>query len=691
MYKFILTLLPIFFFLGCGESDNGSLGTDSTNYSLKYNATATSISGDILFDMGTIPTNHTITLTSFIVSVPECQVTSPTSAITPTQIYFTSDSEQSNATLSLALDSVCSSSKLLINAKYKETSVIDGKTASYSKDVNYELDVQKTSSISNYTPALNISTLNVTNNSQTTEVIVSVYDEFNRLASSGSVNVIYPSLASSGADIGTLSPTTATISDGKATFVYTAPANLNDANFTSAIEFYYNDDVTKTAKLTLNFSPEPNQLVNKNYEIKFTPQDNSLKMSLEELKSFSVAIADTDGAIVKDADINELNVSIENSYLATLKNSTGATNTLFTYDVNNITAVLQSKTLSGLVPLHVSVSFKDVNGDTKLLNNLFNVIVESGPPTAISISYVDTDQDKTRAKFIERFAVSVTDKYFNPVNTNPSISVGAIVGYARNKNTRIYEDIDANATLNKDSLELNATYKIDMANNDIDINNDVLVTFGSGYTYPASGVWSFTDFNATSIILAAAQYDANETSALGYAIGRNFRQDACNLGDEWLGQVKVQDGALTLDSQGTAIVELSYDYYLVGKDVVLYINIIGQDNSLNRKLKIGEAKKHTLRGHGLESFSEPSLSAENGANNVTKRFYSWITDTPEAYRNARFSFNTVTTSGLGHINSVTHMPIEACSGHSYIEYSISADVNETFSITVADPKIISEF
>lgn len=55
----------------------------------------------------------------------------------------------------------------------------------------------------------------------------------------------------------------------------------------------------------------------------------------------------------------------------------------------------------------------------------------------------------------------------------------------------------------------------------------------------------------------------------------------------------------TIDDSGSAIIDLSCDYYLVGKDVLLYVNIIGKDNTLKKEIKLGEVKKHTLRGNGV--------------------------------------------------------------------------------------------
>ena len=72
----------------------------------------------------------------------------------------------------------------------------------------------------------------------------------------------------------------------------------------------------------------------------------------------------------------------------------------------------------------------DTNGDTQTLAKTFNIVVYSGPPTSISINYTTTDFDQAYSEFTEHFVVTVSDEYGNQINTQPGISVGAIVGYA---------------------------------------------------------------------------------------------------------------------------------------------------------------------------------------------------------------------------------------------------------------------
>lgn len=700
---YLLFLIPIIMFTACGSGSTSS-SDDLSNYTLRYDEVGKSITGQFSFDMGNIPSNHTVKLSDFTPSITGCDIDYVSSSFTPDEVSFTSTTTTGVLIADIKLYGACSNPKLQLKAKYTDSSVLDNKFFTYTDDVTYDFDVEVTTPVNSYTLVLQTSAINLTKNSETRTIVVSVYDQNNIPATSGNVNIVYPAEASNGVDVGSFTPASAAIENGKAIFNYTGPSDLSSlvdaGKSATSFQFYYENELTKAVKLSINYVPDENQIVITSYKILFNPQDDSSKMSLSETKPFSVSIVDRDENVVSDSDLYELNISLENTAIASLIDSSGTTGTTLKYqNKNNITASLASGTISGLVPLKVSAYFKDVNDKNISINDTFNVIIESGPPTAISFSYVGTNQDKDRAKFIEKFAISVTDKYFNPVNTNPSVSVGAIVGYARhddgNIHHRIFVDSGTLAILDSNTLALNQNL-IDVATTDIDIYNDTLVTFGNGYTYPASGGWSFTGFNESTITLEEGQYDGNRTTNIGYAIGRNYRQDTCDYGREWVGQTKLIDNVTTLDEKGTAIMELSYDYYLVGKSIVVYANIIGQDNKLGRKLKMGEALKHTLRGHGVEILDDTTISVkgtETSTTTTTRRFYAWIKDTVEPYRNARFGLSQIKTSGDGDINSVRHMSIEECNnrGHAYVEYTITADINSTYSITVSNPFISSEF
>ena len=714
--KYLLLIFISFFVISCAENKDNQEIPDPTTYYLTYNETSTQIEGEVTFDMGNINSNHVVTLTNFTPKAGECSISTLSGVVSPDPITFTSLTTKKLANISVEFASPCAEQTLELQAEETDVSTLNGKIVSRTKEVTYSFTLSKTTTttVSNYTPVLKKSEITIKTNKQNETVIVSVYDDKNRPATEGTVSVIYPSSVKEGVDVGNFSPTEVEVKEGIATFNYTAPNDINTSGDASAkFKFYYDESIANSVALQVNFKPDPNQIILKDYRIVFQPEDSKYKMSLEESKSLSINIVDDNNIAINDSSISELNVSLENTFIANLIKSDGNDTEPFSFDKNNVTLTLQSKTVSGLVPIHVTAKIEDISGKVQILNDTFNIIVESGPPTAISISYAGTGQDEERAKFIEHFAVSVTDKYFNPVNTNPQVSVGVIVGYAKrvddglsaNTKERIYVESNesVNVKLSGSTLTFSG-YNLDknsiVDNTTIDLFNDTLVTFGNAYSYPASGGWSFDDYSASTIFLKDGQYDGNIAEKLGFAIGRNHRQDACSFGDEWLGQAKLRNDVSTIDESGSAIIDLSYDYYLVGKDILVYINIIGKSNDLNRTLRIGEAKKHTLRGHGLEVNELKQIRVENGQErDLTMK--AWMKDTGGMeYRNANFTFKDINIfgdcngTGYNRMNyNATNAKITDCKdfGHSYVKYTIKADVGSSCIISVTKPTIINEF
>ena len=137
-----------------------------------------------------------------------------------------------------------------------------------------------------------------------------------------------------------------------------------------------------------------------------------------------------------------------------------------------------------------------------------------------------------------------------------------------------------------------------------------------------------------------------------------------------------------------------YDYYLVGKDIMIYANIVGVDNELGRELRIGEAQKRLLRGNGLEFRYNESIETDS-AIPVTKKVCLWIKDTYARYRNGNFALIGTKQDGcstfvINHIPS----PVTSCDyneGWSCANITISADNNATCSVTLGEPLVSREF
>ncbi len=579
------------------------------------------------------------------------------------------------------------------------SSVVDTNTTTVIDDTNNTIDVNGTLTV-NFSGA--VSTRELTVNNELVSIEVLVFGSDNAPYTGGTINIAYPEKATTGVDVGSFSSLSAEVIDGKAIFNYTGPKNLKalvDNNDTSTIfGFYHSSSNTSVNNFTLTYNPLADQIILETYTIKSSLLDSNITLGLESSKFISFYVENNAGTKVDDSKMTSTIVEVLNTPIADLKDTLGNSGDTLTFlGDNDVSLSIESNTMSGLVPIKVTSAFQDANDVNVTIVEVFNIVVLSGPPTAISISYAGTSQDKEYAKFQENLVVTVTDKYFNPVNTHPAISVGTIVGYAKDAVTgnNIYH-LPNSATTGT----LNPTTKIFSVNNGMDFSsvddyNDVLVTFGNGYTYDAAGKWDFTTSGAASSneLAILDDYDSNVTrSNLGFAVGNNYRQDTCRQGAEWLGNIRSADGTYKLDSRGMAKLTLDYDYYLTGKDVVVWVNIVGLTAKTGTVGKIGEAKEFTLRGTGFEDFSA-SVSA--GVANVTYRLPVEISATGEWYRNANFSYKLTLSDNLTlNALSSSNTNIDNCAqsdGIAYVDVTVTENEAKAGTITISDILVSDEF
>jgi len=416
----------------------------------------------------------------------------------------------------------------------------------------------------------------------------------------------------------------------------------------------------------------------------------------------SYAVYDANNNQIENSAVKSITMTSLNPSLATLEDTTGNSGTTLTVkDKNNVTVNVLSNTKSGVVPIKVDATFTDVNSKEQNLTKVFNVIVLSGPPTAMSLSYAGTDSQvkKADAKMVEKWVLTVTDKYNNLVNTNPAISMGMLAGYAKSSaavnndaNYLYYLPSVGNGSLS--AINNNFTSPAGAFGN-VDQDNDYLVTFGNGYTYNASGKWDINT-NSNSIVDLIDDYSGAETSGLGYAVGNNFRQDMCREGQEWVGNVYPESGSYILDGNGSMRLDVEYDYYLVGKDVVLWANLTGKQNSENKIVRLGEAKKIGLRGTGLTAESYDFSAGFQG----TIKLKILINDTPVYLRNANFSYlvNVASDNANWSVTdtSMSHK-IKYCygdqnqSGQSYVDVTFSSPTPNAGTVTLTNVLPSSEF
>jgi len=217
------------------------------------------------------------------------------------------------------------------------------------------------------------------------------------------------------------------------------------------------------------------------------------------------------------------------------------------------------------------------------------------------------------------------------------------------------------------------------------INDEFLMTFGQGYSYNASGKWDITSVGASDDFerVLTDQYEGATTSNLGFAIGNNFRQDVCIDGKEWVATATTP--IAKFDSNGLAEVDITYDYYLAAKDVMLSANLVGAQNSVGEVVKIGEAVKHTLRGTGLIA---DTLNLPSGLDHAIYRMQVELDGALDTFRNVNFTY-TVSTTSLGltihRINDsmddgIQNCPVNNDQGRAYVEVEVSTTLPATITL-----------
>ncbi len=514
----------------------------------------------------------------------------------------------------------------------------------------------------------------LTTNSQVVQIDVRVFDSANNPYPTGLVKRINPNDVLTGRDIGTFDKESAELIDGVATFIYTGPSDLKKDTSNIVFEFYHDSNSSTKKTYTISIAPEKNQIILTNYSLKTSTPDGA-SMNLKSSETISYTIFDAKGDQLADENIKSMVVTSLNPSLATLSDSFGNKgDTLTLLNKNNMTVNLNSNTKSGIVPIKVMSNFTDVNGDDQNITEIFSMLILSGPPTAMSLSYTGTENVKEKAKFLEKWVLTVTDKYMNVVNTNPSVSMGMIAGYAQSAATPsnapnyLYYQPGATtgATLSASKNTLTAQSGVF---SNVDDQNDVLVTFGTGYKYDASGKWDIK-YKSPTVLDLVDEYASEDRTEMGFAVGNNQREDACDIGTKWVANVYSDSNSSVIDITGSMIIDIEYDYYLTGKSTMLWVNLVGKQNSINQTIRLGEARKITLRGLGIDDDKYAYGPGYVG----TVRFNLSISDTTEFYKNANFGYS-IENSGEATVStadtSMTH-GVTSCinSGVAFIDVHI---------------------
>jgi hypothetical protein len=127
-------------------------------------------------------------------------------------------------------------------------------------------------------------------------------------------------------------------------------------------------------------------------------------------------------------------------------------------------------------------------------------------------------------------------------------------------------------------------------------------------------------------------FTGQSVPSMGFAIGHNYRQ-FLGTAREAVGTVKSEDGSYIINNSGSAIIDVTYDPYLVGKDVVIWANLIGSNAGVEGHF--GEATVVTLPGRGIEATHTWTVPPRSEG---CVRFYISLKESNEDYRNGNFDY-----------------------------------------------------
>ncbi len=736
----LLTISMLGFLLGgCGSETTAQSDLSVKSRKSTLNAGNQGMSLDLILT-NNYASNVQVELKDLVVNVSPCVI--ERSSLNPNSVSFGTQ-RNIEMTAQLLFKGEC----LPTNYKLEGTTVLtlDGKSrelpfVSLSQELNVTaLSEEENSSETNTTAPIDpeelirpilvipndLKEIKLNTNSQSVDIAIKVFDGTTPYTK-GSVKVELPSSVLTGEDVGLFEAYEVPVNEqGIATFKYTGPSNLKSLiqqnHKSSSFKFYHIKNASAKQALKITYSVQEDTYVPVEYSLDVSTQDSDFSMGIpNNQKTFTVNIEDADGKNINNSDIKitKIEVSTENALLVNLINTKtgGVETTLNLENTNHSAFVLTSKKLSGIAPIRVNVEFIDNNKQVKKLSTIINVRVMSGLPSAISISYVGTGIDASRAKYEEKFAISVTDEYGNKVNTRPYISLGALVGYTvdggeasaveTNETKRLYygkNDIEndiANGIINPmDDSVANTTQFEDSKLTDVfkyvnseGTNSDKLVVFGKGKNYEAMGKWDFSKIDNNTLKLED-DYLGTIREGLSYAIGRNYYQDQCaDDSREWLGSTDAE--SYQLDEEGTVVVSYKYDYHLTGKDALIWVNLSGYQSDTEKNTRIGEVSKHTLRGRGLESRPTAGYAIAKGTTSIVK-FDIHHTEVAEWYQNAHFGYGIVANkcANVTVLDSSNFYDARSCTneGVAYVKFSVTAPADKDCNFNIQDVVVADEF
>ncbi|WP_456479817.1 hypothetical protein [Nautilia sp.] len=376
--------------------------------------------------------------------------------------------------------------------------------------------------------------------------------------------------------------TLTTDSNGEANVTYTAPNSLTGLNSEFNVTVSGDNNVNAKLQLVIQSSGSETNTTAVNYVINVTQPDKFVVDSEGSL-IINIVEEDNQNSYIDNTNVYDVNVSVVNGLMFF---NADKNETVYEYNSSSSKYInVYTGIYSGIETLNVKA--KIFNGDKNVtVSQTVPIVIESGPIASISINYVSSSYDTTYGLFEDTYSIHAVDKYSNPARAGSKIVVGAIVG---NKVWGNGGKIDFNITISKTEFtDTNGTLFTSVE------DQDSVAVFANANRTDGSylGGWIVDSKSSDNKTLYFTNdYNGTVVNALTYVIGNEKRNNSCT-GGVAVADFDHQDGTYEIGDNGTTLLILRYDRYLVGKTVALYANSF-QDK------RIGVAMKRILWGTGV--------------------------------------------------------------------------------------------
>jgi hypothetical protein len=486
---------------------------------------------------------------------------------------------------------------------------------------------------------------------------------------------------------------------GKATFVYRSPASVSSST-SFDVTFSLEENTTISAKITFKFkaggTTPPVQGVDKiNYGIVFQPQNNAYNLGLGMQKAAKVQLVDSDtGKAIDRSRVHTISVMSKDTTVLKLAQENGgmpAEKVSLTNDNNVSVLLVADEHNSGLAPLLVKITYVNLNGIEKSIEQTFSVTVLTGPPTAFSINSAGISYNFKTKQFEHKFLIQAVDNSGNPIASEGIINVSAMAGFAKDANGRemLYgryanQNDGISATLSsaggKGQIQIAGIAPYDSAH--VNVKRAFVAVYGTVDTYEANGKWNIESILGNDTLSFGNQYLGGDYTGLGMAVGYNYRDKFCSSGyEESVVIVDSTDGTYTLGKDGKAFVTLKFDAYMIGKRTAVLVNMIGYDPVTNQLKRSGEV--HFTTEHFIKDLRGKTLKVPKGSTDIVRAIYGVIdTGTDDEYylRNSLFSCE-IELNGASIVpgSPVVRNDPKSCDfgGRAFYGFHLSADKNDT--------------